>query len=94
MPEESIKATLQDKEGYVWIGTQGDVVRYDGYTPKLYQFNFDDPNHAGVLSIYEDRTGELWIGTQFEGLYCYNRAEDTFVQYKHDIKDINSVGEG
>src|SRR3954453_12164986 len=68
LPEEAITATLQDKEGYIWIGTQGGLVRYDGYTPKVYQFNQDDPNRASITSIYEDRSGELWIGTQLEGL--------------------------
>ncbi len=85
---------LQDKEGYMWIATQAGLVRYDGYTTRVYQFGIEDPNHASIQSIYEDRSGELWIGTWLEGLYHYNRATDTFVHYKHDPKDANSIGAG
>ncbi len=38
LPEDVITSSLQDKEGYIWIGTQAGLVRYDGYTTKVYQF--------------------------------------------------------
>ena len=63
LPEDVITATLQDKEGYIWIGTQAGLVRYDGYTTKVYQFGLEDPIHSTISSIYEDRSGELWVGT-------------------------------
>ena len=94
LPEGVIRATLQDKEGYIWIGTQAGLVRYDGYTTKVYQFGIEDPLHCTIFSIYEDRSGELWVGTFLEGLYHYNRATNTFVHYKHNPKDANSLGEG
>src|SRR3954467_11651282 len=72
LPEGVITATLQDKEGYIWIGTQAGLVRYDGYTTKVYQFGIEDPLDATIKLIYEDRSGELWIGTMYEGLYHYN----------------------
>ncbi len=94
LPEGVITATLQDKEGYIWIGTQAGLVRYDGYAAKVYQFGIEDPLHATISSIYEDRLGELWIGSMYEGLYHYNRTTDTFLHYRHDPKDANSVGAG
>src|SRR3982751_3462813 len=63
LPEDVITATLQDKEGYIWIGTQGGLVRYDGYTTKVYQFGVEDPLDATIMSVYEDRSGELWGGS-------------------------------
>src|SRR4051812_36281797 len=82
LPEGVITALLQDKEGYMWIGTQGGLVRYDGYSAKVYQFGLEDPLRAAVLSIYEDRAGGFWIGTAYEGLYHYNSATDTFTHYR------------
>src|SRR4051812_19952165 len=73
LPEGVITATLQDKEGYMWMGTQAGLVRYDGYTTKVYQFGVEDPLNASIRSIYEDRSGGLWIGTFYEGLYNYDR---------------------
>jgi len=92
LPENVITASLQDKEGYIWIGTQAGLVRYDGYSTKVYKFKIDDPIHSLINVIYEDRSGELWIGTGFEGLYHYNRAADTFVNYMPGPKDPNGLG--
>src|SRR3712207_1283331 len=68
LPEGVITAILQDKEGYIWAGTQAGLVRYDGYLPRVYQFGIEDPLRAAVTSLYETRSGELWIGSAFQGL--------------------------
>ena len=36
MPEGRAASIVQDKEGYMWIGTQKGLVRYDGYNTKVY----------------------------------------------------------
>ena len=36
LPEAFIRATLEDKNGYLWMGTQNGLVRYDGYKFKPY----------------------------------------------------------
>src|SRR4051812_2815003 len=87
LPSDIINSTLQDKEGYMWIGTQGGLVRYDGYKTRAYQFGLEDPTRFDISSVYEDRSGELWVGTTHGDLYHYNRATDTFVHYEHNPKD-------
>src|SRR6478735_11889616 len=67
LPEASINTCLQDKDGYIWVGTQAGLVRYDGYTTRVYKFHPDDPIHSYINVIYEDRKGELWLGTSYEG---------------------------
>ena len=94
LPEDVIISYLQDKEGYMWATTQAGLVRYDGYGTKVYQFGLKDPIHATVINIYEDRSGELWVGSLLEGLFQYDRVADTFIQYKHNPKDTNSIGAG
>jgi ligand-binding sensor domain-containing protein len=94
LPEGVIRVTLQDKEGYIWMGTNAGLVRYDGYTTKVYQFGLQDPLNATISSIYEDRSGEFWAATLFKGLYHYNRVTDTFIQYIHNPKDAKSLGAG
>ena len=91
LPEGVIVETLQDKEGYMWIATQAGLVRYDGYTTKVYQFGIEDPLYCSVSCLYEDHSGELWAGTLYQGLYHYNRATDTFIRFKHSPKDSNSL---
>ncbi len=96
LPIDLITSTVQDKEGYIWIGTMRRLVRYDGYTTRVYNFGLEDPDptRINIRSIYEDRFGELWVSTQDGGLYNYNRATDTFVHYEHNPKDANSISAG
>jgi ligand-binding sensor domain-containing protein len=62
---------LQDGEGFVWIGTEGDPNRYDGYTFTAYQHNSRDPHSLSdnhVTDLYEDARGRLRVTTREGGL--------------------------
>ncbi|HVI25922.1 MAG TPA: diguanylate cyclase [Xanthomonadaceae bacterium] len=68
LPQISAIAIAQDRTGYIWIGTQGGLARFDGarfvgYTPS------EEPALAGlwVRTLLVDRRGRLWIGT-YKGL--------------------------
>jgi signal transduction histidine kinase/ligand-binding sensor domain-containing protein/DNA-binding response OmpR family regulator len=102
LPENSVRCILQDHLGYMWFGTQGGLVRYDGYTMKVYRHDSKDSlsiSDDQIFSIYEDESGILWIGTQYGGLNCFDRATETFTRYNKnqhkssllDIKFILSI---
>src|SRR5690349_15790112 len=77
---------FQDSYGYIWIGTQDGLNRFDGYDFKVYKNNpFDSTTltHNWVWTIEEDKNGDLWVGT-FQGLCKYDRSEDRFKQYYHN----------
>jgi ligand-binding sensor domain-containing protein/sensor histidine kinase YesM len=85
--------TKIDRNGFVWIGTETGLYRFD---PKLghYYFYQSKPGVKGTLSnsfitsIFEDRSGNLWIGT-FKGLNKYIPACDNFESYY--FKDQESI---
>ena len=59
-------AIFQDSRGYLWIGTQDGLNRYDGYSFKTFKHDPEDPtsiSHNSILSMAEDKDGTLWIGT-------------------------------
>src|SRR3954470_6206360 len=78
MPEGTVLNLLQDKEGYMWIGTQKGLVRFDGYSTKVYDFGIKDPYAIFVTKIFEDSKGQLWFGVT-NALYKYDRAGDHFI---------------
>src|SRR5215831_583068 len=80
MPEGTVNDLLQDKAGYIWVATLKGLVRYDGYTTRVYDFGIEDPNARGVSKIFEDSKGQLWAGVM-SALYKYDRANDRFIPY-------------
>lgn len=83
----------QDSYGYLWIGTQDGLNRYNGNNFTVYKNDpFDSTTlaHNWIWSITEDRHGDLWIGT-FQGLCRYIRKENRFVQYFHQLNDSSTL---
>jgi ligand-binding sensor domain-containing protein/signal transduction histidine kinase len=69
LPESTVQAIQQSKDGYLWIGTTGGLVRFDGGSFQTY-------NHAttpalagdGIFCLLGAHDGSLWIGTEGGGL--------------------------
>jgi|GEM_PF-1104449 len=78
---ESGYALAQDRDGFIWLGTQSGVVRWDGHRARAY---VADAAASGSLpdsyvkALLVDRTGTLWIGTKSGGLARHDAATDAF----------------
>jgi ligand-binding sensor domain-containing protein/signal transduction histidine kinase len=90
MPEGLVTSIVQDKEGYIWIGTQKGLVRYDGYKTKVYYFGIEDPYLQDVRALYLDREDRLWGGGEYGVLFLYDRSEDRFIKYNPDASAFDS----
>ena len=80
--------TFHDSRGYIWIGTQDGLSRYDSYQFKNYQdyyeFGVDSLTIKGssVMDIVEDQQGFLWIATVGGGVIRHNPETEAFKNYK------------
>ena len=75
-----VTALAQDRQGFIWIGTQNGLNRFDGYrfTPYLYKKNNSRSIcHNHVSNLYVDGSGRLWVGTG-KGLALYDERTDDF----------------
>ena len=87
---------LQDRRGYLWIGTQDGLNRYDGYSFKIFKHDPDDLesiSHNSILKLVEDSNGTLWIGTWGGGLNSYDPVTEKFRRFQHDPDDPTSLAD-
>ncbi len=78
-----VSCILQDRTGYMWIGTWSGLHRYDGYGFVTYKHNPADTSslaHNAVFTLYEDKAGVLWIGSPI-GLDRLDQATGRFKHY-------------
>ncbi|MEO7495065.1 MAG: diguanylate cyclase [Massilia sp.] len=82
--ELSILALMQDRQGFIWIGTHsGGLVRYNGYQSVKFSNDPGDPRslpNDRVSTLFEDGQGRIWVGTQ-EGLARFNPATSDFTRF-------------
>ena len=80
LPSNQANAIIQDQLGYIWIGTNNGLSRYDGYEFHNFSVVKDDSNFLQlplVISLYEDSNTNIWIGA-VGGISKYNREDGTF----------------
>lgn len=80
LSNNNIECVIQDKHGFIWIGTRDGLNRFDGYSFQTFRNTDDGDKSLGnnwILSLALDNDGNLWIGT-FMGLYRYNEREENF----------------
>ncbi len=65
LSQVTVQAILQSDDGYLWLGTQEGLVRFDGQTMHIF-----DRNHAPKLendfinALFQSRSGDVWVGTR------------------------------
>ena len=63
LPQDTVQAMLQTRDGYVWVGTQEGLARFDGTRFRVWDERTTPALGGGsVLSLLEDSRGRLWIG--------------------------------
>ncbi len=75
---------LQDRTGYIWIGTQDGLNRYDGHEVRVFRHDKENPKSLGrdfINVLAEDGEGHLWIGTRGKGLDEYIPLTGEFRHY-------------
>ena len=94
LSQSTVLVTLQDRFGFLWIGTEDGLNRYNGYTFKIFRPDLNNPDSISdrwITSLYEDTQGYLWIGTRQGGLNRYDPATGKFTYYLHEPADFESI---
>lgn len=80
LPQNSVHAIHQTRDGYLWLATFGGLVRFDGVSFTLFDgAAASGPRSSRAHTLYEDRHGALWIGTEHGGVTRY--ADGAFTSF-------------
>ncbi|MBN6151070.1 diguanylate cyclase [Xanthomonas sp. AmX2] len=72
LPQNSVNAIVQDRDGFLWLGTFGGLARFDGSEFTVYRSLADGgPSSDRILQLLYDARGQLWIGSEDAGVSVY-----------------------
>lgn len=96
LSQNSVNAILQDRKGFIWIGTNDGLNKFDGSRFTIFRSG-DEKNSLGcniIGSLVESDNGELYVGTN-DGLYIMNLQDESFESLESKLgifsKMINSI---
>ncbi len=87
LPHNTVFCLMQDKNDFLWFGTQDGLARYDGYNCRIFKQNKPDSlgfQGKSIQCLLEDKQGNIWVGTQTDGLNIRNSNTGQFKNLKDD----------
>ena len=94
LSNNSIRCIYKDSEGFLWIGTNSGLNRYNGYSFESFLPDPYDPTSISgkiAYAILEDNKQNLWIGTWGNGLNQFDRQKETFKRFIYDPTDSTTI---
>lgn len=88
LSQSTVFVVQQDLQGFMWIGTQDGLNRYDGKTFTIFRPDKKDQHSlfsSYIRSLYTHKDGMLWIGGN-KGVSCYNYKKEQFDNYPLTVK--------
>jgi signal transduction histidine kinase/ligand-binding sensor domain-containing protein len=90
LPQDTIRAITQTADGYLWLGTDEGLARFDGYEFVVFNRDHDNLPSNSITALAASRDGSLWIGTP-NGLAQYRDKHFRSYTQKDGLPD-NSIG--
>ncbi|MCB2011539.1 MAG: hypothetical protein KDF64_13240, partial [Geminicoccaceae bacterium] len=93
LPSGVVYDIFEDSRGWVWVGTDGGLARFDGRRFQTY-LPGNRPGDLGtnfINKIIEDAQGRIWVSGWGGGLHLYDPLTDDFTRFRHDPGDPSSM---
>ncbi len=106
LPQSGVNAIVQDRKGYLWLGTFGGLARFDGSMFRIFRERPSpdarvgmEGRHTGpasdrVLSLFEDDRGRLWVGTQDAGLSMFEGGAFRHLPICGGLCQVSGIAQG
>ena len=93
LSQHDVNCIIQDKDGFMWFGTNDGLNKYDGYNFKIFR---PSKNTSGSISgriiqkIESDYYGNLWIASLDGGLNYYNLEKEIFFNFSEKLSQFGN----
>jgi len=84
LSSNTIYCIYRDSYGFLWLGTEDGLNRFDGRRYNVYRYDANQENSLmanHISALCEDKKGRIWIGTNGGGLSYYDREADRIRSY-------------
>jgi len=86
LPQDTIRAITQTTDGYLWLGTDEGLARFDGYDFVTFTRNSGALPNNSITALWPGKNGSLWIGTP-NGLVRYRDRHFTIFTTRDGLPD-------
>ena len=97
IPQGLVTALAQDSQGWLWIGTQSGLIRYDGYRFRTFVHAANNPASLpgdAVECLWAEPGGVIWVGTTSSGLGRYDPRTERFTNLRNEPGNPDSISAG
>ncbi len=88
---DSTTCLLQDHQGFIWMGTEKGLFRFEGRTCRHVFSVPDTSSDTPISALSQDSEQKIWIGTPDKGLYRLDPVSGSYTQFLHDPTDEESL---
>lgn len=106
LPHSGVNDIVQDRKGYLWLGTFGGLARFDGSTFRIFRERSGPgapaatdgrstgPASDRVVAVFEDDRGRLWAGTQDAGVSVLERGVFRHLPICGGVCQVSDIEQG
>ena len=94
LSQNTVRAIIEDKKGFIWAGTLDGLNRYDGYKIIVYKPQLGNPHSLidhRIKDVFQDKDGYLWLKTYKNEFNCYDPVSDSFIDYAPAVDYENAT---
>ena len=95
LPEEVTITPIQDDKGFIWFGTQNGLVKYDGYSFKVFKASSDKTDSTSLHrrslwgGLIKANDGKIWMAGESIGITCFDPITEQFRNY-YPLDDLTN----
>ncbi len=94
LSQQIVRAIIQDTEGFIWVGTEDGLNKFDGYEFRQFRSIRNDnqslPDNF-IQALAPSHDGGVWVGTNSAGLAKYDATTNKFIRFQYQPENENSI---